>query len=89
MIDRTRALVGIAAAAFFVAGCNSPESTRMRSGGSGADIGNRGKVVQMHEGSRPYWSTPERLGKDVGMRNLGLAHQSDRASRGAPATAPR
>jgi hypothetical protein len=88
MIDQTRALVGIAAALVVVAGCNSPESTRMRSGGSGADIGNRGKVVQMHEGSRPYWSTPERLGKDVGMR-LGAAHESDRASRGAPATAPR
>ncbi len=81
-------LISVAMTALIV-GCNSPEATRMRSGGSGGDIGNRGKVVQMHEGARPYWRTPERLAKNVGMRDLGPAQQSDRASRGQPAAAPR
>lgn len=44
-------LVGLAA-------CASPEATRTRGGGPGADVGNRGKVVEMHEGSRPFWKTP-------------------------------
>jgi hypothetical protein len=38
----------------------------MRGGGPGADIGNRGEAVLMHEGSRPYWRTPgiiERVGQ--------------------------
>ena len=45
-----------------LAGCVSPESTRTRGGGPGADVGNRTKVVEMHEGSRPYWKTPDRIG---------------------------
>jgi hypothetical protein len=39
--------------------CASPEVTRTRGGGPGADVGNRGKVVKMHEGSRPFYQTPE------------------------------
>jgi hypothetical protein len=41
------------------AGCESPEATRTRGGGAGADGGNRGAEVKMHEGSNPYWRTPE------------------------------
>jgi hypothetical protein len=81
-------LIRVAVAALLV-GCNSPEATRMRSGGSGADIGNRGQVVEMHEGARPYWGTSARLATDVGMRDLGAAQQSDRESRGRPAAASR
>jgi hypothetical protein len=44
--------------AFALAGCTSPEATRARGGGPGADTGNRGAVVLMHEGSRPYAGTP-------------------------------
>jgi hypothetical protein len=44
-----------------LAACTSPEATRTRGGGPGADVGNRGGVVQMHEGSHPYWRTPQRL----------------------------
>jgi hypothetical protein len=44
---------------FCLAGCASPETTRTRGGGPGADGGNRGKVVEMHEGSRPFWKTPQ------------------------------
>ena len=41
-----------------LAGCTSPETERVRGGGPGADVGNRGKPVVMHEGSRPYEGTP-------------------------------
>jgi hypothetical protein len=57
---RSRALVG-GVCAFVAAGliaCGSPEAERSRGSGPGADIGNRGAVVQMHEGARPYYSTP-------------------------------
>jgi hypothetical protein len=38
--------------------CTSPEAERTRGGGPGADIGNRGSPVVMHEGSKPYEETP-------------------------------
>ena len=41
------------------AACTSPESTRTQGGGPGADTGNRGAVVMMHEGSKPYDKTPD------------------------------
>ena len=41
-----------------VAGCASPEATRMRGGGPGADPGNRRPVVMLHEGAEPYHGTP-------------------------------
>ena len=42
-----------------LAACDSPEATRTRAGGPGADVGNHDKVVEMHEGSRPFWETPQ------------------------------
>ena len=42
-----------------LAACASPETMRTRGGGPGADVGNRGKDVDMHEGSRPFWKTPD------------------------------
>jgi hypothetical protein len=44
-----------------LAGCASPEATRTRGGGPGADVGNRSKDVKMHGGSQPYWKTPDRI----------------------------
>lgn len=44
-----------------VAGCTSPETVRRRGYGPGADVGNRPGTVQMHEGSDPFWKTPERI----------------------------
>jgi hypothetical protein len=41
-----------------LAGCASPEATRVRAGGPGADVGNRRGEVMMHAGSHPYWKTP-------------------------------
>ena len=53
------ALLVVACAA--LAGCTSPETTRSRGGGPGADVGNRSKDVKIHEGSEPYWKTPEHI----------------------------
>jgi hypothetical protein len=44
-----------------VAGCDSPEAARTRGGGPGGDIGNRPQMVKMHEGSDPFWKTPDRI----------------------------
>jgi hypothetical protein len=43
------------------AGCTSPEATRARGGGPGADVNNRPAQVKMHEGSRQYYETPVRI----------------------------
>jgi hypothetical protein len=50
--------LALAAAALAAAGCASPEASRQRGGGRGADVGNRDAVVEMHEGSRMYYRTP-------------------------------
>jgi hypothetical protein len=52
------ALICIIALVLYIGGCASPESTRTRGGGPGADPGNRGKITLMHEGSRPFENTP-------------------------------
>jgi hypothetical protein len=41
-----------------LAGCASPEATRSRGGGPGADVGNRRDVVEMHEGAKAFYETP-------------------------------
>jgi hypothetical protein len=51
----SRLLLVLAAAAFV--GCTSPEADRVRGGGPGADVGNRGHPIVMHEGSVPYADT--------------------------------
>jgi hypothetical protein len=63
----------------FLAGCTSPETARSRGGGPGADIGNRTKFVQMHEGSKPFEGTP----KIISTKHppLGPASQADQLSR--------
>jgi hypothetical protein len=38
--------------------CTSPEATRQRAGGPGADVGNRRDPVELHAGADPYWRTP-------------------------------
>jgi hypothetical protein len=42
-----------------LAACESPETMRSRGGGPGADVGNRDKLVEMHEGAQPFWKTPK------------------------------
>lgn len=47
------------AASALVAAC-SPEAARTRSGGPGADIGNRSANVDMHGNVYPSYQAPER-----------------------------
>jgi hypothetical protein len=61
------------------AACDSPENTRTRGGGPGADVGNRNRVVQMHEGSRPFEKTPQII--TTKHPSLATAHQADELSR--------
>jgi hypothetical protein len=43
-------------------GCDSPEASRTRGSGAGADVGNRpAGDVQMHGGSNQFWGTPDRI----------------------------
>jgi len=53
-----RAWVVLGALAAMLAACTSPEATRVRGGDRGADVGNTGHIVVMHEGSEPYHDTP-------------------------------
>jgi hypothetical protein len=41
-----------------LAACTSPEATRQRAGGAGADVGNRREPVELHAGADPYYRTP-------------------------------
>ncbi len=59
--------------------CASPENTRTRGGGPGADVGNRGQVVKMHEGSEPFYQTPQIIA--VQHAPIGSASQAERLSR--------
>ena len=62
-----------------LAGCASPEPTRTRGGGAGADVGNRTKVLEMHEGSRPFEKTPQIINTEH--PPLETARQADQLSR--------
>jgi hypothetical protein len=68
-----------ALAAVFCAACSSPETVRTRGGGPGADLGNRGPIVRMHEGARPYEKTPKLI--PAQSPPLDPARQADQLSR--------
>ena len=72
-------LISFVAFSFYLIGCASPETKRVRGGGPGADIGNRGKFVQMHEGSRPFENTPKIIPSKH--PSLAPASQADQLSR--------
>jgi hypothetical protein len=36
----------------------SPEASRTRGGGPGADVGNHGTPVRIHDGAQPFFDTP-------------------------------
>lgn len=59
MADNMRRLALVVILAAVAAGCASPEAARTRGGGPGGDTGNRPETVKMHEGSEPFWKTPE------------------------------
>ena len=60
---RIRVLVTAFALVALVSACASPEATRTRGGGPGADPGNHGAVVQLHAGAKIYHKTPCRTVK--------------------------
>jgi hypothetical protein len=73
-----RAVTALLIASAGLGGCTSPEATRTR-GGRGADVGNRPQIVEMHEGSQPFWETPERITTEH--PSLTPAAQADQQSR--------
>ena len=60
-----------------VAGCVSPETTRVR-GGRGADVGNRPEVAKMHDGAEPFWKTPRRVTTPPPLESARQAEQLSR-----------
>jgi hypothetical protein len=61
-------------------GCESPEASRTRGGGAGADVGNRpANDVQMHAGSNQFWRTPGRIPVDG--PSLESARHAEQSSR--------
>jgi hypothetical protein len=52
-------VIPIIALLLYLAGCASPELTRTRGGGPGADIGNRDKFVHIHDGAMPFEKPPK------------------------------
>ncbi len=74
-----RNLIVLLIASAVVAACESPETLRSRGGGPGADVGNRDKLVEMHEGAQPFWKTPKII--PTKHPPLGPASQADELSR--------
>ena len=73
------ALILFIAVSLWVAGCASPEATRTRGGGPGADVGNRTEIVRMHEGAKPFENTPKII--PAKHPPLDSANQADQLSR--------
>ena len=74
-----RAWPALAVLVATLAACTSPEAARGRGGGPGADVGNVGDPVVMHEGSHPYHETPRLIA--VPAPPLDSARQAAGASR--------
>jgi hypothetical protein len=72
-------LISIIALWLFIVGCTSPETTRTRGGGPGADLGNRGEILRIHEGAKPFEKTPKMI--PTKHPPLDSASQADQLSR--------
>jgi len=67
MMRRPRSIVVLLMAGVAL-GCTSPESTRARGGGAGADVGNHPRgAVQIHAGAEMYYRTRTQ-GVGIGQR---------------------
>ncbi len=55
---RPLAMTVFAFSLFSLAACSSPEATRTRGGGPGADVKNWNHPVELHAGAEPYHDTP-------------------------------
>ena len=77
-IGRAHAL-GLAAVvgALLAAACASPEATRVRQGGPGGDVGNRGERVEFHGRTNPDFDVQRvGLGAEIAGQNLPQAQAS-------------
>jgi hypothetical protein len=72
-------LLALCVSLLWLAACSSPETMRSRGGGPGADIGNRDRVIRMHEGANPYEDTPKLI--PTKSPPLEPARQADQLSR--------
>ncbi len=63
-MKKARFTVLVMACTVSATGCVSPETTRSRGNGAGADVGNRTSRVQLHAGSDPFYKTPDRIGRE-------------------------
>jgi hypothetical protein len=84
---RRAVAIVVVAGTGLAAACESPEATRTRGGGPGADPGNRPAEVRMHEGSRQYWETPLLIPGEP--MPLDPAHQARQLSLRGAETGPR
>ena len=66
-------------ASLTISACTSPEVSRTRGGGPGADLGNRSSIVRMHEGANPFEDTPKLI--PTKSPPLEPARQADHLSR--------
>jgi len=57
------AVAAVTAVVALAACAASPEASRTRGGGPGADPGNHGAIVQVHAGAKMYYKTPCRTPK--------------------------
>jgi hypothetical protein len=72
-------MIPLIALLLYITGCASPEMTRTRAGGPGADPGNRGKITRIHEGAKPFENTPKII--PTKHPSLDSANQADQLSR--------
>ncbi len=61
MLERLRAPLLATALVLALAACASPEAERVRSGGAGADPGNRNVPAEMRSSAEMYHETPCRV----------------------------
>jgi hypothetical protein len=58
LLRRLRLLAMTVFASRLITACASPEASRIRGGGPGADVMNWGQPVEMHAGAEPFHDTP-------------------------------
>jgi hypothetical protein len=63
MITRHRRRLALTLGVACMAACASPEASRVRGGGPGADPGNHDRVTELHAGAKMYYRTPCRTVK--------------------------
>ena len=63
MTTRHRGCLALAITLVCMTACASPEASRVRGGGPGADPGNHDRITELHSGAKMYYRTPCRTVK--------------------------